>query len=271
MSQQKQKKQEKIVETLKKLNIVLEEKDESQFSNPDQTQFSTALNDVAGKFCALYAENKEKGIYKLLKKQYLAPVCKCIKTTNAQKLTKAKNRTKQLVKSAGGLASTAGGKAVNLASSAGRGAFELGSKGLSGAIGLGSRGLGGAARFGGMISEKVKSLTKSQKCDVNNSKILLAVLQGKSLDEIKDLHAVTNQEIKNALEPKRDLDIGKYNQFYQSNFQIKDYGDDESGIQMKPTVKYINNPMRQGINQQKKSDFQIKNRKKTSQTGQELI
>ena len=162
MSQSQQKKQsiskqQKILETLEKLNIVLEEEGESQFSNPNQTQFSTALNELAGNFCALYAENKEKGIYKLLKKQYLAPVCKCIKTTNAQKLTKAKNRTKQLVKSAGGLASTASGGAVNLASSA-----------VSGAIGLGSRGLGGAARFGGMISEKVKKLTTSQKCDVKN-------------------------------------------------------------------------------------------------------
>jgi len=249
MSQQQQKKksmsmspqQLRIIETLSNLNIYSNQQKEIQ---GNETQFITELNDLAEKFCKIYEKEKDKKIFKLLKKYYLAAVCKCIKTTNAQKLKKVKDRTKQLTEkgiqgvklagsSAAGLASKASSGAVGLASKASSGAVTLGSKGLSGAIGLGSRGLGGAARFGGMISEKVKSLTKSQKCDVNNSKILLAVLQGKSLNDITSSLDVTNQVVKQALQTKSDSSIDKYESFYDSYFLLP--GDDtfqEKGFQM---------------------------------------
>tara|TARA_B100001027_G_scaffold10501_1_gene6486 strand:+ start:708 stop:1559 length:852 start_codon:yes stop_codon:yes gene_type:complete len=253
MSQQQQKKksmsmspqQLRIIETLSNLNIYSNQQKEIQ---GNETQFITELNDLAEKFCKIYEKEKDKKIFKLLKKYYLAAVCKCIKTTNAQKLKKVKDRTKQLTEkgiqgvklagsSAAGLASKASSGAVGLASKASSGAVTLGSKGLSGAVTLGSKGLSGAvdlgSKVGGMISSKVRSLTKSQKCDVMNSKILLAVLQGKSLNDITSSLDVTNQVVKQALQTKSDSSIDKYESFYDSYFLLP--GDDtfqEKGFQM---------------------------------------
>ena len=84
-----------------------------------------------------------------------------------------------------------------------------------------------------MISSKVRNLTKSQKCDVRNSKILLAVLQGKSLNDITSSLDVTNQVVKQALQTKSDSSIDKYERFYDSYFLLPD--DDtfqEKGFQM---------------------------------------
>ena len=219
---------EKILNTLSNLNVYLEMDGGAIEENSD---FTTRLNDLAEKFCQIYEKEKDKKIFKLLKKYYLAAVCKCIKTTNAQKLKKVKDRTKQLtakgiqgVKSAGrsaaDLASTASAGAVGLVSTAGAGAV----KGLSGAVTLGSK-------VGGMISSKVRNLTKSQKCDVRNSKILLAVLQGKSLDDITSSLNVTNQVIKQALQSKSDSDIDKYNKFFAENFSLQ-VDDQTEGFQM---------------------------------------
>ena len=222
----------KILNTLSNLNVYLEMEGGAIEEN---SEFTTSLNALAEKFCQIYEKEKDKKIFKLLKKYYLAAVCKCIKTTNAQKLKKVKDRTKQLTEkgiqgvklagsSAAGLASKASSGAVGLASKASSGAVTLGSKGLSGAVDLGSK-------VGGMISSKVRSLTKSQKCDVMNNKILLAVLQGKSLNDITSSLDVTNQVVKQALQTKSDSSIDKYEDFYDSYFLLP--GDDtEKGFQM---------------------------------------
>ena len=233
----------KILNTLSNLNVYLEMEGGAIEEN---SEFTTSLNALAEKFCQIYEKEKDKKIFKLLKKYYLAAVCKCIKTTNAQKLKKVKDRTKQLTEkgiqgvklagsSAAGLASKASSGAVGLASKASSGAVTLGSKGLSGAVTLGSKGLSGAvdlgSKVGGMISSKVRSLTKSQKCDVMNNKILLAVLQGKSLNDITSSLDVTNQVVKQALQTKSDSSIDKYEDFYDSYFLLP--GDDtEKGFQM---------------------------------------
>ena len=234
---------ENILNTLSNLNVYL---DMDGGAIEENSEFTTRLNALAEKFCQIYEKEKDKMIYKLLKKYYLAAVCKCIKTTNAQKLKKVKDRTKQLTakgiqgvtlagSSAVDLASKASSGAVGLASTASAGAVTLGSKGLSGAVTLGSKGLSGAvdlgSKVGGMISSKVRSLTKSQKCDVMNNKILLAVLQGKSLDDIKSSLNVNNQVIEQALQTKSELGIEKYDKFFAKNFSLI-VDDQTKGFQM---------------------------------------